>query len=72
MKAAVANLTSGIRRAAVAISKATDARLDEQVENEFGRHTRRHWATLFLVEAVHHAAEIGVLRDLFARSEQSP
>ena len=64
---AVANLEIGIRRAARAIATATDTRLDEEVENEFGRHTRRHWATLFLVEAVHHGAEIGVLRDLYRR-----
>jgi len=62
---AVASLTAGIRRAARAIASTTDERLDEEVENEFGRHSRRHWVTLFLVEAVHHAAEIGVLRDLY-------
>jgi hypothetical protein len=64
---AVANLTSGIRRAAKAIAAATDAQLDEHVENVFGRHTRRHWVAMFLMEATHHAAEIGVLRDLYRR-----
>lgn len=64
---AIANLEAGIRRAARAISGATDSRLDEQVENEFGRHSRRHWVAIFLMEAIHHAAEIGVLRDLYPR-----
>lgn len=66
-RTAVANLEAGIRRAAQAIGKASELRLDEEVDNEFGRHTRRHWVAIFLMESIHHAAEIGVLRDLYRR-----
>lgn len=62
---AIGVLEAGIRRAALAIAAASESRLDETVENEFGRHTRRHWVAIFLMEAIHHAAEIGVLRDLY-------
>ena len=68
---AITNLEAGILRAARAIAETTDARLDEEVENEFGRHTRRHWVAMFLMEATHHAAEIGILRDLYRRRTQS-
>lgn len=65
---AIANLEAGILRAARAIARATESRLDEEVSNEFGRHSRRHWVAMFLMESIHHAAEIGVLRDLYRRS----
>ncbi|HVE91435.1 MAG TPA: DinB family protein [Actinomycetota bacterium] len=61
------NLAMGIRRAAEALAAATEERLDELIDNDFGRHSRRHWVTLMLVETVHHAAEVGVLRDLYKR-----
>jgi hypothetical protein len=67
-QSAIANLEAGIRRAGVAIAKTTESRLDEEVENEFGRNTRRHWVGIFLMETIHHAAEIGVLRDLYRRA----
>lgn len=66
-ESAVDNLTAAVRRVGRALALTTDARLDEKVDNEFGRHSRRHWAALMLMEAIHHAAEIGVLRDLYRR-----
>ena len=61
-------LVRSIRSAAFAIVDVSDERLEELTDSDFGVNTRRHWVALMLMEAVHHAAEIGVLRDLYART----
>ena len=44
--------------------------LDGLVDSTFGRAPRRHWVSTFVLEGVHHGAEIGVIRDLYRLSGQ--
>jgi hypothetical protein len=65
---AVAMLTGAVGEAARAIAASTDAQLDEVADSPFGPAPRRQWISTYIVEGIHHVAEIGVVRDLYRLS----